>query len=196
MLICNLPPALLAECPESFTCHCGNTGVERTPTKSQRTKFTLEKKILPPLLPGFELATFWSRVRRSYQQAILRTEFQNAIWISYRFWKSTFVSNDWDWMYNTPWRVAADLMPVLASWRCFLKQLSCRTWAEQRLLWVAGEPGHLAVCGGLPVPWSSLTKLAFNIDMKSAGHLKTNSFISCCCFDLFYLLNKTCFQGA
>ena len=53
-----------------FTCHCGNTGVERTPNKSQHTKLTLEKKIVPPLLPGFELATFRSRVRRSNQQAI------------------------------------------------------------------------------------------------------------------------------
>ena len=48
-----------------FTCHCGNTGVERTPNKSQHTKLTLEKKIVPPLLPGFELATFQSQVRRS-----------------------------------------------------------------------------------------------------------------------------------
>ena len=24
---CNLPPALLAEWPGSFTCHCANTGV-------------------------------------------------------------------------------------------------------------------------------------------------------------------------
>ena len=31
---CNLSPALLAEWPESFTCNCGNTGVERTPNKS------------------------------------------------------------------------------------------------------------------------------------------------------------------
>ena len=45
-------------------------GVERTPNKSQHTKLTPEKKILPPLLPGFELATFRSRVRRSNQQAI------------------------------------------------------------------------------------------------------------------------------
>ena len=45
-------------------------GVERTPNKSQHTKLTLEKKILPPLLPGFELATFRSRLRRSNQQAI------------------------------------------------------------------------------------------------------------------------------
>ena len=62
---CNLPPALFAEWPGSFTCHCGNMGVERTSNKSQHTKLTLEKKILPPLLPGFELATFRSRVRRS-----------------------------------------------------------------------------------------------------------------------------------
>ena len=44
--------------------------VERTPNKSQHTKLTLEKKILPPLLPGFDLASFRSRVRRSNQQAI------------------------------------------------------------------------------------------------------------------------------
>ena len=66
----NLPPALLAEWPGSFSCHCGNTGVERTPDKSQHTQLTLEKKILPLHLPGFELATFRSRVRRSNQQAI------------------------------------------------------------------------------------------------------------------------------
>ena len=46
------------------------TGVERTPNTSKHTKLTPEKKILPPLLPGFELATFRSRVRRSNQQAI------------------------------------------------------------------------------------------------------------------------------
>ena len=66
---CNLPPALLAQWSGSFTCLCGNMGVGRTPNKSQHTKLTLEKKFLPPLLPGFELATFRSRVRRSYQQA-------------------------------------------------------------------------------------------------------------------------------
>ena len=66
----DLPPALLAEWPGSFTCHCGNTGVERTLNKSQHTKLIQEKTILPPLLPGFELATFRSQVRRSYKQAI------------------------------------------------------------------------------------------------------------------------------
>ena len=39
-------------------CHCGNTGVEPTPKKSQHTKLSLEKKILPLLLLGFGLATF------------------------------------------------------------------------------------------------------------------------------------------
>ena len=38
--------------------------------KVSTVMLTLEKKILPPLLPGFELATFRSRVRRSNQQAI------------------------------------------------------------------------------------------------------------------------------
>ena len=60
---CNLPPALLAEWPGSFTCHCGNTGMEQTLNKSRYTKLTLEKKVLQPPLPGFKLCTFWSRVR-------------------------------------------------------------------------------------------------------------------------------------
>ena len=70
MFRCNLPPARLTEWSGSFTCHCGNMGVERTLNKSQHTKLTLEKKILPPLLLKFRLTTFWSRVRHSSQQAI------------------------------------------------------------------------------------------------------------------------------
>ena len=42
----------------SFTCHCDNTVVEWTLNENQHTKITLEKKILSPLLPGFELAAF------------------------------------------------------------------------------------------------------------------------------------------
>ena len=38
--------------------------------KSQHRKLALEKKILPPLLPGFEPATFWSWVRHSNHWAI------------------------------------------------------------------------------------------------------------------------------
>ena len=55
----------------SFTCHCCNTGVEWALHNSKHAKLTLEKKILPMLLPGFKLATFRSGVRQSYQQAIL-----------------------------------------------------------------------------------------------------------------------------
>ena len=51
-------------------CHLGSTGVEWTLNKSQHTKLTLEEKILPLLLLGFELATFPSRVGCSNQQAI------------------------------------------------------------------------------------------------------------------------------
>ena len=53
-------------------------GEERTPNKSQHTKLTLEKEIFPPLLPGFELATFRSRVRRSNQQAIPAADYREA----------------------------------------------------------------------------------------------------------------------
>ena len=62
VFMCNLPPALLAEWPGHFMCHCSNTGMEWTPNMSQHTKLTLEKKILRPLLPGFEPTTFRSEV--------------------------------------------------------------------------------------------------------------------------------------
>ena len=35
---CNLPPARLAGWPGSFTCYCGNTGVERMPKKDSAQK--------------------------------------------------------------------------------------------------------------------------------------------------------------
>ena len=70
MVRCKLPSALLAEWPGSFTCHCGNAGMERTPNKNQYRKITLEKNILPPLLPGIKPATYRPRVRRSTNRAI------------------------------------------------------------------------------------------------------------------------------
>ena len=54
----------------SVTLHCGNTGVEWIPTKSQHRRLTLEKNIFQPFLSGFELATFRSRVRHSTNLAI------------------------------------------------------------------------------------------------------------------------------
>ena len=46
-------------------------GVARTPNKTQHTKLTPAKKILPLLLLGFELLTFRLQVQGSYQQAVL-----------------------------------------------------------------------------------------------------------------------------
>ena len=66
MVSCNLRPALLAE----WACPWDNAEVEQTPNRSQRTKLTLEKKILPPLLPGIEPATFRLRVRRCTEWSI------------------------------------------------------------------------------------------------------------------------------
>ena len=57
---CNLPPALLAEWPVSFTYHCGKVGMEPTLNRGQHRKWALERKSLLPLLPGIKLMTFWS----------------------------------------------------------------------------------------------------------------------------------------
>ena len=45
--------------PRSFTCHCGNTRVNGH--RSQHRELTLEKNILPLLLPEIEHTTFRSR---------------------------------------------------------------------------------------------------------------------------------------
>ena len=53
MFNCNvLPSAVWAEWKGSFPCHCGNTGVERTPKKSQHRKVRLEKKSSPAASSG------------------------------------------------------------------------------------------------------------------------------------------------
>ena len=49
---CNLPPALLAERPGSFTCHCRNTRVERTPNESQHKKMNSGKDHSPAVPAG------------------------------------------------------------------------------------------------------------------------------------------------
>jgi len=61
---CNLPPALLAEWPGSFTCYCGNTKVERIPKYKSAQKVTPGEKNTPSLLQGFKSATFQTRVLR------------------------------------------------------------------------------------------------------------------------------------
>ena len=55
---------------QSFTCHCSKMGWNGHWIKESAHKLTLEKKIVLLLLLEFELATFQSQVRHSYQQAI------------------------------------------------------------------------------------------------------------------------------
>ena len=62
---CNLSPALLAEWLGSFTCYCVTRGWNVYWNKSQHRKLTLEKKILPLLLPELVPETFRSRVRHA-----------------------------------------------------------------------------------------------------------------------------------
>ena len=59
------PHFSVAERSGSFTCYCGNTGGgwgggvgDGYRNKNQHRKLTLEKKILPPILPGLEPETF------------------------------------------------------------------------------------------------------------------------------------------
>ena len=66
-----------------FYCYCGNAGVERILNKSQHRKFTLEKKILTPLLRGLEPETFRSRVRHSDHWAITAKTLL-AVWYYYK----------------------------------------------------------------------------------------------------------------
>ena len=65
MFRCNLPLHFWQNDRGLLRATVVTSGVGRTPNKSQHRKLSLEKKILPPLLPGLELATFWSRVRGS-----------------------------------------------------------------------------------------------------------------------------------
>ena len=55
---------------------------------SQHRKSTLEKKILPPLLQGFEPATFPSRVRRSNHWAIPTPHVMYTLFCQCLFFKS------------------------------------------------------------------------------------------------------------
>ena len=53
-----------------LTCHCGNTGLERTLNKSQHTKLTLEKEIFSPLLARIRTHNLAITSPAFYQQAI------------------------------------------------------------------------------------------------------------------------------
>ena len=61
MFSCSVPSALFAAVTRGWN------GYQN---RSQHKKLTLEKKILPPLLQGFETTTFRLRVRRSNHWAI------------------------------------------------------------------------------------------------------------------------------
>ena len=66
---CNMPPALLAEWPGSFTCYCGNMGVEWILKWVITKHWPWWRKFLLFLL-GLEPTTFWSWVWCSNHCAI------------------------------------------------------------------------------------------------------------------------------
>ena len=62
--------------------------------KSQHWKLTLEKKILPSLMQGFEPATFWSRVRRSNHWAIPAPVNTSGMFLTYLQWGIEYCETD------------------------------------------------------------------------------------------------------
>ena len=61
-------------------CHCRNMGVKWTQNMSLHRQLTLENTNVLPLLPGFELATFWSWVWHSITWAILTLTYSYTQW--------------------------------------------------------------------------------------------------------------------
>ena len=84
---CNLPPALLAEWPGFLRATGVTRGSNGYRNNSQHRKLTLEKKILPPLLPGLEPGTFRSRVRRSNHWAIPAPRVCLAVTCHLHYWR-------------------------------------------------------------------------------------------------------------
>ena len=62
---CNLPPALLEEWPGSFTCYCGNTGVERIPKLESAQKVDPGEENSPAASTGI-----WTRDLSVTSQAL------------------------------------------------------------------------------------------------------------------------------
>ena len=86
------------------------------PNKSQPTKLTLEKKIRPPLLPEYELATFRSRrVRRSSQPAVPYKFFRRNNTSRLRFRIPFFLTTT---VHTKHWCVVSNSKRIQCSKRC------------------------------------------------------------------------------
>ena len=83
----------------SFTCHCGNMGVVRTPNKSQHTKLTLEKKMIPPfpLISSAVLSTWFAlyhtQLKNMIRVYVIMTTLDELVLSGFKTNKSTFNCN-------------------------------------------------------------------------------------------------------
>ena len=82
--------------------------------KSQHRKLTLEKKIFPPLLQGFEPATFRSRVRRSNHWAIPAPVHTSGMFVAYLPWGIEYCGTDFRLNGGRPMNKTA---PVAILWK-------------------------------------------------------------------------------
>ena len=165
MFRCNLPPALFAEWPGCFMCHCCNMGVEQTLNKCHHTKLTLEKKMPLLLLLGFKLTTFQSWVRHSYQLAIparclircIQNAFTDYTWFTFLLGGNEIFCGGWGGGLGVnddqPVIVFSVFSQVLAFQRVglepaggklngFMSFILCRTWTN----WPQDRWFHLIVC--------------------------------------------------
>ena len=169
---CNRPSALLSEWPGSFTCHCGNTGVERIPNKSRHTKLTVEKKILPLILPGFELAIFGSQVQHSNQQALPVQYTWFSVAVQHTWFSMTVLSQCGSTvlylmqLYTEPVQLdskyqltnSATIQHALIHCGCVLVQCGCAVW----IIWCVRTWFNVAVqctLSSAAVYWASAAGL-------------------------------------
>ena len=94
MFGCNLPPALWQNDQDLLCATAVTRGWNGYQNKSQHRKSTLERKILPTLLQGFEPTTFESWVRWSNHWAIPAWSNKQTLtefWVSHQHFKSPTV---------------------------------------------------------------------------------------------------------
>ena len=92
MFRCNLPPALLAEWPGSLTCHCGYTGVEQTPNKSQHTKLNSWEENSPTTPARIQTHNLSIMSPVLLPTSCPRSLCQN-LFIKHKIWDFEFLSN-------------------------------------------------------------------------------------------------------
>ena len=127
--------------------------------KSQHWKLTLEEKILPPLLPGLEPATFRPRVRRRRSTTLAISTLRYALIVQF------FSLSEWNAYWNTP--------PNFFSFFFFLLSFSFWWRTSVASLWMSNPASSLFVLllGWQDVKIQLLTRMQFFSSMWQLSSL-------------------------